>query len=73
MRAAALASLTGQELPPSLHALIRIAGIVYLSGSRLTGQADAIADASALGRLSIGTLTLASARRSCERYGSTSC
>lgn len=61
MRAVALAWLTGHGLLPPLLAFILIAGIVYLSGSRLTGHADAIADASALGRLWIGTLLLAAA------------
>ncbi len=60
-RAVALAWLTGHGLLPPLLAFILIAGIVYLSGSRLTAHADAIVDASALGGLWIGTMLLAAA------------
>ena len=59
MRAAALNWLTSQGVALPLAAFLLIGAIVFLSGARLTRHADAIADASALGRLWIGTLLLA--------------
>lgn len=59
MRGAALASLTAHGIVLPMAVFTLVAGLVFLSGSRLTRHADAIAEASALGRLWIGTLLLA--------------
>ena len=59
MRAAALGWLMSQGIALPLAAFILIGGIVFISGTRLTRHADAVAGTSALGRLWIGTLLLA--------------
>lgn len=59
MHAALLSWLVTHGIVPPSAVFVLVSIIVFISGSRLTRHADAIADASGLGRLWIGTLLLA--------------
>lgn len=55
----ALAALTGRGLAVPLAAFLALAAGVFFAASRLAKHADAIADATGLGRIWIGTVLLA--------------
>lgn len=59
MRATALNWLVSHGIALPSAVFVLVGALIYFSGARLTRHADAIADASTLGRLWIGTLLLA--------------